>query len=276
MKSRRIAIFVIFGALLLSACGGGTEPESAAPESTTSTAAPETTTTKAPETTVPVEIVLADWSTRANVYRNRVGDQLSIDCPPEGAASSIWGVEIYTDDSSICTAAVHVGLLNFADGGRVLIEIAPGEDAYLSGSANDVESNSWPSWSGSFVFPDAPPGTGDFVLTTTTTTTAPATTAAVVESDGWSEQAPASAAVGDLVEVTCEAGGEFRSVWGSGPYTGDSSICTAAVHAGIITVEEGGVVTATVSDGEDAYTGSEANGVTTRDWPSFGRSFTFS
>ena len=32
-------------------------------------------------------------------------------CPKYGAKYGIWGTDVYTDDSSICTAAVHVGLI---------------------------------------------------------------------------------------------------------------------------------------------------------------------
>ncbi len=69
----------------------------------------------------------------------------------------------------------------------------------------------------------------------------------------------------------CRAGGA-ASVWGSGPYTGDSSICTAALHAGVVD-PSGGPVRVIPSAGLDSYEGSSANGVTTRDWGSFGSSF---
>ncbi|MGZ3456577.1 MAG: LCCL domain-containing protein, partial [Polyangiales bacterium] len=64
------------------------------------------------------------------------------------------------------------------------------------------------------------------------------------------------------------------SVWGSGPYTSDSSICRAAIHAGVITDDDGGKVTLKISAGEKSYTGSKKNGVKTEDYGSFERSFT--
>ena len=42
--------------------------------------------------------------------------------------------------------------------------------------------------------------------------------------------------------VDCTAGGVTGAVWGTGTYTSDSSICTAAVHFGWITQAEGGSV----------------------------------
>lgn len=70
-------------------------------------------------------------------------------------------------------------------------------------------------------------------------------------------------------EFDCPAGGEASgSVWGGneGRYTHDSSICTAAVHAGVITTERGGTVHVTVTEGLDSYESSTANGVTTESW----------
>lgn len=77
----------------------------------------------------------------------------------------------------------------------------------------------------------------------------------------------------------CPAGGSLGRVWGGdGGYTDDSSICTAAVHAGLITVERGGVVQVTPTEGRDRYAASTTrNGVTTIDWDRpWGGSFTLS
>ncbi len=72
-------------------------------------------------------------------------------------------------------------------------------------------------------------------------------------------------------ECTCPAGGSGASVWGSGPYTADSDICTAARHAGAIGAD-GGAVAVSVLPGEASYSGSEANGVKTSDWGSYSQS----
>ena len=62
-------------------------------------------------------------------------------------------------------------------------------------------------------------------------------------------------------------------VWGSNPYTDDSSVCTAARHAGAID-KTGGLVTITISGGKSSYTGSTSNGVTSQKWDRFDGSFT--
>jgi len=73
---------------------------------------------------------------------------------------------------------------------------------------------------------------------------------------------------------TCPANAPSGSVWGSGPYTADSNICTAARHAGVIGTQ-GGEVTVLREAGLAAYPGSSANGVETRTWGSYATSISF-
>ena len=47
-------------------------------------------------------------------------------------------------------------------------------------------------------------------------------------------------AEGESLLCTCKARGFDRFIWGTGPYSGHSDICTAARHAGIITKDAGG------------------------------------
>ena len=62
-------------------------------------------------------------------------------------------------------------------------------------------------------------------------------------------------------------------VWGSGPYTDDSSVCRAGVHAGAITYASGGRVVIEMRLGLEQYFGSVRNGVETEDYGSWGGSF---
>ncbi len=70
----------------------------------------------------------------------------------------------------------------------------------------------------------------------------------------------------------CAAGFRLSSVWGSGPYTADSNICTAAVHSGVVS-KDGGAVFVTARPGQNQFVGSENNGVNTANWGAYGRSF---
>ncbi len=79
---------------------------------------------------------------------------------------------------------------------------------------------------------------------------------------------------GEAVACTCSAeAASGGSVWGSGPYTTDSRVCRAAVHAGAIP-STGGLVHVFPAPGEAAYRGSTSHGVTSMDYGSWGGSFT--
>jgi hypothetical protein len=69
--------------------------------------------------------------------------------------------------------------------------------------------------------------------------------------------------------------GNSGSVWGSGPYTSDSSVCRAARHAGVIG-ERGGVFKVKQLPGQGSYESSTANGITTSSYGSYDQSMTIS
>lgn len=73
--------------------------------------------------------------------------------------------------------------------------------------------------------------------------------------------------------VDCPPGGSFGTVWGTGTYTSDSSVCTAAVHFGWITQGRGGRVSVQQVGGLQAYQGTTQNGVSTYDYGSWPSSF---
>ena len=206
---------------------------------------------------------LIDWDADADDMRGWQGTQLTYRCMAGGEPDAVWGTGTYTDDSSICTAAVHAGLITFEDGGEVTIEILPGLPGYPATLSHGVESRSFASWSGSFAFVEdgalvepARPASGALI----------AWDADAMDLRGWN---------GTVVTFWCPANGEPSSLWGTGVYTDDSSICTAAVHAGLITFEDGGEVTIEIAPGFDEYPGSDRHGVESGDWESWSGSFTF-
>lgn len=73
--------------------------------------------------------------------------------------------------------------------------------------------------------------------------------------------------------IDCPAGGTFGTVWGTGTYTSDSSICTAAVHYGWIVPGVGSRVSYRVVPGQQGYQGSAQNGVTSLDYGQWNLSF---
>ena len=73
-----------------------------------------------------------------------------------------------------------------------------------------------------------------------------------------------------IVPVT---GGDRGVVWGSEVYTGDSSIDTAAVHAGALKTGERGYIEITRVDPPENFKGGESNGVRTKSWGKFSTAF---
>lgn len=95
------------------------------------------------------------WDTTMSYFgvSEQIGLQVTFTCPAGTADDfySIWGTGIYTDDSSICTAAVHDGRITL-DGGSATAEIREGLASYEPSTANGVTSDAWDAWGSSFVF----------------------------------------------------------------------------------------------------------------------------
>ena len=196
------------------------------------------------------------WNVTARDFRGRDGERVATTCPANGQAFTVWGTDVYTDDSSICTAAVHAGRISFASGGTITIEIRAGQTSYAGSTRSGVTTKDYASWGGSYVIVGATPGT-----------------ASALAGSGWNvDSRGLRASIGQRFKYGCPAGGTPRVVWGSGTYTDDSSICTAAVHAGRITFARGGTITIVIKPGQSSYTGTTRNGVTTRAYGSWGGS----
>lgn len=105
--------------------------------------------------TVPAHVVEIDWQTSPLDLdlRGMNGARYAFRCPRGArAASRVVGSGPYTDDSSICSAAVHAGAIGAKDGGDVTIEIRPGEPHYAASERNYIRTAAYDrAWSGSFV-----------------------------------------------------------------------------------------------------------------------------
>jgi hypothetical protein len=93
-----------------------------------------------------------NWTTSTREYLGKIGRVVSYTCPPRGIAQQIWGTDLYTFDSSVCTAAVHAGRISLADGGVVKVQIREGAQQYQGSKRNGIASNTYGSYSGSFEF----------------------------------------------------------------------------------------------------------------------------
>jgi hypothetical protein len=113
------------------------------------------------------ETVLDPWGTSPDSLDPGLGDpgivELTFDCPaltdPDRldaalASTRVWGTDVYTDDSDLCVAAVHAGVLDPAIGGIVTFVSSPALDAYEGSTANGVTSRDWAFWPRAFEFVD--------------------------------------------------------------------------------------------------------------------------
>jgi hypothetical protein len=201
------------------------------------------------------------WETSATSLNGKDGQRFMLACAPGGSAHSVWGSDIYTADSSICAAAVHSGLITFQQGGTVTVELRPGRDIYGCSERNGVTTSAYGPYQHSFVFKTA---NTEAVVREAEEQTAVLwnTSAGMVRFDS-----------GKTYKFKCPADGKASSVWGTDIYTIDSSICSAAVHAGKFALETGGPVTIELRPGESAYKGSTRNGITTNNFGPYGSSF---
>lgn len=188
----------------------------------------------------------------AQTLTGGTGTAMLVSCPAGCNSGSVWGSGIYSDDSSICMAAIHAGVFDASTGGTFTVTIEAGQSSYPPSTANGVTTSSWGSWGRSF---------------TVSAGGAPQTLVC-----GQNAQS-ISGGPGTVVRLTCPAGCNSGSVWGTGTYSDDSSICMAAIHAGVIPAAAGGTITVTIAPGQPAYPPSTANGVTTSSWGTWGRSF---
>ena len=78
---------------------------------------------------------------------------LRVVCPKNCASdkSQIFGNSIYTDNSSICKAAIHSGKIKDFEGGIIEIDLEPGKKNYIGATAHNIESLDYPNeWDRSF------------------------------------------------------------------------------------------------------------------------------
>ena len=84
-------------------------------------------------------------------YRGRIGI-FSINITGTLTGGTVWGTDIYKDDSDIKRAAVHAGAIQNGQNNIVYIEMLPGQSSYQGTTRNGVTTSSYGIWSGSYKF----------------------------------------------------------------------------------------------------------------------------
>lgn len=208
----------------------------------------------------------AGCSYNAAQIPRELGETVQVHCPPGCPANgSLWGTDVYTADSSICLAAVHAGAAS-PSGGVVTVHLEYGHPAYRGSVRNGVQSNDYGSYDASYRFvgvvaaPEPPP---------------PPPGSEVIEAGCSFLATQLHGAPGSTHRIACPANcGATGGTWGTDVYTADSTICRAAIHAGVIT-EHGGEVTVILEPGRPAYRGSRRHRVESFDYGQFGASYRF-
>ncbi len=67
------------------------------------------------------------------------------------AQGSVWGSDIYTDDSSIAAAAVHSGVLRPGETGTLMLTLQAGNESYPAVLRNGIASMNFGAWDRGYV-----------------------------------------------------------------------------------------------------------------------------
>lgn len=182
-------------------------------------------------------------------------------CPAPSDSGGVWGTDIYTGDSNLCRAARHAGAIG-AGGGVIRVITLPGESHYRGSERNGIQSADWGGYNVSFaVRASAPPPPATRLAPARAEpvpVTPPPSRGRIDYSDvGFDSSVEGTRQLAEAFyegrplyvrcapapahTVSSREGRSYESippdeyyVWGSGPYAYDSSICAAAVHAGVI------------------------------------------
>jgi hypothetical protein len=194
-------------------------------------------------------------------YRDRVGKRFYFDVTGS-VAGTIWGSGIYTDDSSLATAAVHSGVLQPGQRGVVRVTILPGLESYDGSTRHGVTSYPYAEWQGSYIVEPLPEP-------------APVNTAPLLPPGVGGLPLPDPGRLTEFRDhrretLTFEVVGstDAGTIWGGDDdiYTDDSPLAVAAVHAGVLRPGQRGVVRVTILPGRYKYAAVERNGIASAAW----------
>jgi len=114
--------------------------------------APVTPTTpgKGTPTAPPAPAALADPG-NLSAYRADVGQtfRFTVTGSTDG---TVWGTDVYTDDSDLSTAAVNAGAIALGQTGVVMVQMLGPQTAFQAGARNGVTTIGFGSWGGSYAF----------------------------------------------------------------------------------------------------------------------------
>ncbi|CAF4473862.1 unnamed protein product, partial [Rotaria socialis] len=154
-------------------------------------------------------------------YRGQVGRMFPFLLQGVKSNATVYGTDIYGDQSNLAAAAVHSGVLSVGQTRIIIVTILAGQNSYVGSSRNNVTSLPLGVWNGSFSFFQlASPSTLD----------------------------PYQALVGRSFPVLL-SGGFTSWVGGSDIYSTNSDLRSASVHAGVRAQGQTAIVIVTILAG---------------------------
>jgi hypothetical protein len=213
----------------------------------------------------PADAKLLACVQQARQVQGNNGTSWYVRCPAGcSGGATVWGTDVYTDDSSVCVSAVHAGRIDPSVGGIVLVTWVAGPPIHAGSLRNGVHSVDYGPWQRSFFVQSIDPAGRP-------TSPPPASLASGVVPISCGTQA--TSITGASLRVSCPSGCSGGSIWGTDVYTADSHVCRAAIHAGLIAEATGGELTVTLGGPMTAFTGSTRNGVTTAGYGAYEKTF---
>ena len=199
-----------------------------------------------------------------NDYSGFPADGPTLDCGCTAdalKAGDVFGANPFYWQSSVCRAAAHAGLVG-PQGGRVTVTPGGTVPVYPGVTRNGIVGRSWHGGAGNQGFQlSAGPGTPGQTAPASPPVQAGSMTLDTCPNDysGFGADSPS-------LTCTCPAqAGKAGDVFGANPYYWQSSVCRAAIHAGVLG-EQGGQVKVLPSPAVPVYPGVARNGVSGRSW----------
>ena len=90
-------------------------------------------------------------------------EQVTCSCDDNAQFGPVWGTSTYTNDSAICSAAIHAGLFDpdgpsgslWGNDRQITVHGYRGCDIYQGTHRNGIDTQDYGPWSGSYYFPAA-------------------------------------------------------------------------------------------------------------------------
>ena len=197
------------------------------------------------------------WDSRTDKLgiSRKINQDFKFLCPPNGRIVGVVdGTDTYSSESSICSAAIHAGLITIRGGGKVAIKIRPNIGTYVGTTRHDISSRGAAfNLDSSFIFlqPNGSPVAD-----------------ANLKEIGWDTRPDNLDLAGRLdqdFKFLCPSDGRVIGVVdGTDTYSSASSVCSAAVHAGLITIRGGGKVAIRIRPNIVTYVGTTRHDISSR------------